>query len=159
MSVMASGRVDIKTKQPIPEEIIELTRKKYLPVTQNNHGYYADFDGNWRLDEVISALEPLNPYVKEGTIDYWSDEGEAYAKFDPEFGIWDEEWQEHFYYSELPTSEISSNERVAEILDVITSDLIDGSDASAAVELLFNKCKLTDNEIRYYGLEWLKDLR
>ena len=156
MSVMAAGQVNMKMKKPVPEKIVELTKKE-IHLTYHNLDYVAEFDGNWRLDDVIDAVELLNPYVKSGSISYWSDEGEANAEFCED--RWYEEWQEHYYPSELPNWEISSNSRVGEILNIIANDLMACSDSEPAVELLLNKCKLTDNEIKLYNLSWLADLR
>lgn len=156
MSVMAAGTVNMKMKQAVPGEIIDLMHKKYIHVSFRNLDYVVEFDGNWHLDAVIDEIEPLNPYIESGSITYWSDEGEAIAEFHD--GMWCEEWQEHYYPSELPNAEVSLTERVAKILNIVATDLMECSDSEAAVQLLFRKCKLTSDEIKLYGLSWLKDL-
>ena len=170
MSVMAAGLVQLEVKESVPENILNNVKKninlkvcdslksvkKYINLKVYDSEYEADFNGNWRLDDVTDALKPLNPYIKAGHISYWSDEGDGCADFVD--GEWCEEWEEKYYPSELPTYEISETPRVAEILNVIADSLMKLSDSTEATRILFDDCKLTDDEIQLYNLEWLKDL-
>lgn len=157
MSVFASGSAVMKMKKHPPEKIIELVKEEFGEFTRNGLDYIVEFEGNWMFDSVMSALEVLNPYVDSGTVAYWCDEGdEASAEFRD--GAWREEWQEKYFPSDLPNNDISSTPRVAEILNTIAGDMMDCSDSSEAIRVLLHKCRLTDSEIEYYGLNWLKDL-
>ncbi len=156
MSIMAAGLVQFEAKEPVPENILNSV-KKNINLKVYDSEYEAEFNGNWRLDDVTDVLKPLNPYIKTGHISYWSDEGDGCAA-DFVDGEWCEEWEEKYYPSELPTYEVSETPRVAEILNLIANDLMTLSDSSEAIRVLFDVCKLTDSEIQIYNLGWLIDL-
>ena len=137
--VTAGGSARIKTEKRIPEEILELTKNKYgikIEQCDDENICYFEFDGNWRLDTVIDATEFINPYITEGQISYWSDEGEAYAVFTD--GGWSEEWEEKFYFSDLPDERISSTERVKEIIHCLMTN---------------SECNFTKRELKLYEIE------
>lgn len=156
MSVLASGCITMKMKKRVPGRIIHIVEEDFGSFDHNGLEYNIDFDGNWRLDSVIDSLEPLELYIESGSINYWSDEGDARAAFVN--GWWAEEYEQKFYMSDLPDSDISSTKHVAQILNIIANQLMEGSDSSEAVRVLLHGCKLTEKEIHLYGLDWLKDL-
>lgn len=137
--VTAGGSVTIKTKKVIPDEILKLTKEKYgvkFEQTKDENKCYLEFDGNWRLDTVIDTTEFIEPYITEGQITYWSDEGDAYAVFKD--GVWSEEWEEKFYFCDLPDERISSTERVKEIIHCLMTN---------------SECNFTERELKLYEIE------
>ena len=157
MSVLAGGSVEMTMKSEAPEEIIKQVEEEFGDIIRHDLQYTIEFEGNWWMEDVIDNLEPLNPYIESGHISYWSDEGDAVAEFN--YGMWREEWEEKYYASDLPNPEVSNTSRVSEILNTIANDLMAYSDSSEAIRILFDECKLTDKEIKYYNLSWLKDLK
>ena len=156
MSVWASGSIYMTAKETIPEELITGLKECGLSVGRTKHDYIFEFDGNWYLEDLIDTISVFNPYLKSGTIHYHDDDGHAQAIFTGDG--WKEEWEQYYYESDLPNHSISSTERVKNILNTIAEELMDGSDSGEAVRILLGECKLTDEEVRLYGLDWLKDL-
>lgn len=154
MSVMADASIEMKMKQTVPEKVLSLVKEDIGEITVSDLNYCADVGGNWRLDDIIAALEVLNPYIEAGSISYWSDEGDARVEFCD--GVWREEWEERYYHSELPNSELSETNRVKEILTIIAKDLMASYRTATLIDLLLNKCKLTDKEIELYDFSWIK---
>ena len=156
MSVLASGTVEMDLKGHLPKELVDAANETFRTISINGTMCYIEFDGNWWLEDVIDTIEPFNPYVKSGHISYWSDEGDGFAVF--KNGKWEEEWEQSYYESELPTSDLSATPRVAKILNTVAESLMSGSDSEQAIRVLFRDCKLTDEEIELYNLKWLRDL-
>lgn len=151
MSVIAGGSIDVTLKTPAPKDQLDLIRN-VATVYTDGKTLEIEFEGNWWLETIIELIEPINDYIESGKITYWSDEGDAKATFVD--GYWNEEWQQTYYESNLPNADISSTKRVSEILNAVTDDYACYAGIADA-RALFERVKMTEEEFKLYGLEWL----
>lgn len=149
MSAYANGSIEVILKTPVPTEELEEARDSGYVYTDGKN-LNIEFDGSWYFDSVIDLMKPLNKHIESGTITYHDEEdGNARANFVN--GNWKAEWEQTYYMSDLPDSDVSSTERVAKILNSIANEYSNIGDAKA----MFERVGLTENEFTVYGLDWL----
>ena len=144
MGQMASGYAEMQMKKTPPEELIENIKDCYSEFYYCAGTLTFSIDGNYWFSNVLDDLRSLAPYVENGHVGFHGDEdGECRAEFVN--GAWMDEYVIEVFPSELPTREVFSTARAAQLINYLLDEALVAAEPDYAAEVL-KACNFTEKE-------------